>query len=81
MNATKTIVRNRMSQEMLVAILRIKIHNNVKKICCTSFSLSKKMLELSDSKIYDSDGATVAVENLDRADEELLFSTIEMVNC
>jgi len=32
MNATKTKVRNKMGQEMLVALLRIKIHNSMKQI-------------------------------------------------
>jgi len=80
MNATKTKVRNKMGQEMLGALLRIKIHNSVKQICCNTFSPTKKLLELFDSKIYDSDEPTVTVANLNQADEELLFSTIEMIN-
>lgn len=32
MNATKTKVRNRMSQHMLIALIRIKIHYQVKKL-------------------------------------------------
>lgn len=80
MNTTKTKLRNRMSQEMLIALLRIKIHNSVKQVCCTSFSPSQKMLELFDSKIYDSDDATTSIANLDQTDEEILFSTIEILN-
>jgi len=80
MNTTKPKVKNKMGQEMLVALLRIKIHDSVKQICCNSFSPTKKMLELFDSKIYDSDEPTVTVANMNQADEELLFSTIEMIN-
>lgn len=32
MNTTKTKIRNRMGQRMLVALIRIKTHNSVKKV-------------------------------------------------
>lgn len=37
MNTTKTKLRNRMSMDMLVSLIRIKLHCKVKKICCTNF--------------------------------------------
>ncbi|XP_015371823.1 PREDICTED: zinc finger protein 862-like [Diuraphis noxia] len=77
MNATKTKVRNRMSQSMLVALIRIKVHNSVKKQCCTSFIPSKQMLNLFDSKMYDSD-KSLKIANFDDSDD--LFTTITILN-
>lgn len=75
-NATKTKVRNRMGQSMLVALIRIKVHNSVKKQCCTSFVPSKQMLNIFDSKIYDSDQKR-KIANFDSND---LFATITILN-
>lgn len=76
MNATKTKVRSRMGQSMLVALIRIKVHNSVEKQCCTSFVPSKQMLNLFDSKIYDFD-KKLKIANFDDSND--LFTTITTI--
>ncbi|XP_016656220.2 uncharacterized protein LOC107882417 [Acyrthosiphon pisum] len=73
MNITKTKIRNRMGQQMLVALIRIKIHNQVKKICCTSFTPTAEMLKAFNTKMYDSDSSdNLQIANLHNEENEML---------
>lgn len=54
MNATKTKVRNRMGQHML-ALIRIKIHNQVKKMYCNTFTPTSNMIKEFNTRMYNSD--------------------------
>lgn len=49
MNCTKTRLRNRMQYELLDSLLRVINYMNVNKICCTSFTPSKEMLNKFNS--------------------------------
>ena len=54
MAIVKIKLKNRMSFEMLVAIIRIRIHLKVYNECCSSFKPSKQMLEQFNSNMYTS---------------------------
>lgn len=51
MNVVKTKLRNKMSAELLEAILRIKIRFYANKICCDSFIPTKEMLSRFTSRV------------------------------
>ncbi|XP_011067041.1 PREDICTED: uncharacterized protein LOC105153727, partial [Acromyrmex echinatior] len=54
MNTIKTKPRNRLEFNMLVALLRIRIHLVViDKCCCKDFEITEKMLKLFTSAIYE----------------------------
>lgn len=76
MNTTKTKLRNRMSMELLVALIRIKIHSKVNKFCCTSFTPSKDMLNLFNSKIYDYEKSETTALSKDLEND--IFDTVEL---
>lgn len=76
MNVTKTKIRNRMGQQMLMALIRIKIHNQVKKICCTSFTPTYNMLKEFNKNMYDNDNLKIA--NL-HSEENEMFNSIELL--
>lgn len=53
MGTVKNKLRNRMGLQMLVAILRIRIHLFTLEICCSKFEPSHKMIQMCNSAIYD----------------------------
>ncbi|KAE9536450.1 hypothetical protein AGLY_007239 [Aphis glycines] len=54
MNSIKCKSRNRMQVDMLEAILRIRLHLNVRKICCQDFKPTETMFTKFTSDMYDS---------------------------
>lgn len=78
MNTTKTKLRNRMSMDMLVALIRIKIHCRVKKMCCINFKPTKEMLNLFNNSMYDYDRQTETVASVD--DMTDIFETVTLFN-
>ncbi|CAG4935112.1 unnamed protein product [Parnassius apollo] len=58
MGTIKTKLRNRMQLPMLIAILRIRTHMNIRGLCCNNFQQSNHMVSLHASrKIYVSGGS------------------------
>ncbi|EFA12405.1 hypothetical protein TcasGA2_TC016407 [Tribolium castaneum] len=52
MNCVKTKSRNKMQEEMLAAILRIRTYSSNANICCYNFKPSKAMFKKFTSDIY-----------------------------
>lgn len=71
MNTTKTKLRNRMSQEMLVALIRIKTHMNIKKQCCTTFTTTKQMINTFNSSMYSTSSSTEEKQNAKETEDDL----------
>lgn len=80
MNVTKTKIRNRMGQQMLVALIRIKIHNQVKKICCNTFTPTANMLKEFNTKMYNSDD-NPKIANLHNEENEMFYSIELLGGC
>ncbi|CAG9793236.1 unnamed protein product [Diatraea saccharalis] len=58
MGTIKTKLRNRMQLPILIAILRIRTHMNVRGMCCNNFEPSNYMVSLhAGRKMYVSDGS------------------------
>lgn len=66
-----------MVQKMLVALISIKIHNKVKKICCNTFTPTANMLKEFNTKMYNSDD-NPKIANL-RNEENEMFNSIELL--
>lgn len=79
MNTIKTKLRNRMSMDMLVSLIRIKLHCRVKKICCINFTPTKAMLNLFNDSIYDKDSKTETVASVDDMTDDI-FETVTLFN-
>lgn len=79
MNTTKTKLRNRMSMNMLVALIRIKLHCRVKKICCVNFTPTKDMLNLFNDSMYDYDCKTQTVASTNDMTDDM-FETVTLFN-
>lgn len=77
MGTIKTKLRNRMQLPMLIAILRIRTHMNVRGICCNNFQPSNHMITLhAGRKMYDSSDAsnsTATTVNVERDIDEALI--------
>jgi len=71
MNTTKTKLRNRMLMNMLVALIRIKLHCRVKKICCVNFIPTKVMLNLFKDSMYDYDCKTQTVASTEDMTDDM----------
>ncbi|XP_050063253.1 uncharacterized protein LOC126552585 [Aphis gossypii] len=80
MNVTKTKIRNRMGQQMLVALIRIKIHNQVKKNCCNTFTPTANMLKEFNTKMYNSDD-NPKIANLHNEENEMFYSIELLGEC
>lgn len=89
MNAVKTKSRNKMSLKMLEAILRIRIHLYVRRICCETFEPTQDMICRFTSLMYSSFNESQHGEsshgNTDENDDlleiTLLFTSDETSGC
>lgn len=83
MGTIKTKLRNRMQLPMLIAILRIRTHMNVRSICCNNFQPSNHMISLhAGRKMYDSSTAcasssTASAVNVD--DGEYIVDALQLL--
>lgn len=68
LNAIKTKARNRMSIEILMAIMRVRIRFAQTKECCNKFVPTDRMYELFTSQIYRQFEQVVTVDS--RVDAE-----------
>lgn len=84
MGTIKTKLRNRMQLPMLIAILRIRTHMNVRGICCNSFQPSDHMISLhAGRKMYASSGpsasssatTSTATDDAENLEDALLLLT------
>ena len=84
LSIVKNKLRNGLKLDMLTAILRVRLYNSVRKICCRNFAVTKEMLAVHNSNMYKRkrnyenmiDGAD---ENMtDGADEYIQIYDIEI---
>lgn len=47
-------------ENLLITLIRIKLHSKVNTFYCTSFSPSKDMLNIFNTKMFDSDKSKTA---------------------
>ncbi|CAG5100548.1 Protein of unknown function [Cotesia congregata] len=78
MSIVKSKTRNRLLLPMLTALMRIRIHMKVMKICCTNYSPPEHMLKLFNSKMYEvSAKNTVEPNTVETAD--ILVESIDLI--
>ncbi len=74
LNIVKSKIRNRMKLDMLVAILRIRSYFSVRKLCCETFKITKKMIELHNTNMYYRTGYNLSIK------EDVLSNKEESLN-
>lgn len=80
MNAIKTKARNRMSIDILMAIMRVRIRFALTKECCNKFVPTERMYELFTSQMYGQLQARGRDDdkNPDDAEEAAFYETLEI---
>ena len=81
MAIVKTKLRNRMSFDMLVAIMRIRIHLKVLNECCINFQPTKSMLELFNSIIMytNIDTESLALRSTNSEDKFVFMEALHLI--
>lgn len=83
MSIIKSKTRNRLLLPMLTALMRIRIHMKVMKVCCKNYSPPDHMLKLFNSKMYEVsakntvEANTVETNTIETAD--ILVESIDLI--
>ena len=79
MAIVKTKLRNRMSFDMLVAIMRIRIHLKVLNECCINFQPTKSMLFSSSIMYTNIDTERLALTSTNSEDEFAFMAALHLI--